>query len=282
MRKTLLRSVSATSRRKACLVVMGRRKPSARMVLLSACLGALALFLAVAGANAALISDESLTLVANGGFTPRKLPRHHYAPIAFKGHAEFHGHHGAPPPALTHLVLNFDREGRLLNKGLPSCRAKEIEGTSPEEARRRCSGAIVGSGHLRAVISIGSLQVPVHGPITLFNGPDEGGHPTVVAHTRLSEPALQTYVIVVPVQRRPGAYRYKATIDVPVIANGAGAITHGDIEINRRYFAQGKERSYISARCRTSILRTRGRFTFANGDLMEGSVEEFCFGLPPR
>ena len=251
-------------------------------MLFSACLSALAVLLAVAGANAAFVSDKSLTLSADGGFTPRKLPRHHYAPIAFEGHAEFHGHHGAPPPALTQVVLSFDREGRLLNKGLPSCRAKEIEETSPEEARRRCSDALIGGGHLRAVVSIANLQVPVHGPITLFNGPDEEGHATIVAHVRLSEPALQTYVIVVPIQQRRGNFRYKATIDVPVIANGAGAITHGDIHINRRYLLHGKKRSYISARCSTNILRTRGRFSFVDGDLIEGSVEKYCFGFPPR
>jgi hypothetical protein len=231
-------------------------------------------------AEGALLRGESVTLIANGGFTPRKLPRHRYAPIAFNGHAEFRGHHGNPPPALEQVVLNFDRDGRLLNQGLPHCTPEQIEETTPEEARRRCAEALVGDGHLNAVIGIGGLEIPVHGPITLFNGPDEEGHPTILIHTRLSEPTLQTYVVVVPIQRRQGDYRYKATIDLPVIANGAGAITHGDITIGRRYSFRGKRRSYISARCSTSILRTRGRFTFADGTIMEGSVERFCVRLP--
>jgi hypothetical protein len=255
---------------------MGRKGPIARALLLSGCAAALGVVLLAGVAGAALIRGETVTLIANGGFTPVKLPRSHYAAISFKGHAEFRGHGGAPPPAIEQVILDFDREGRLVNRGLPTCTAEEIEETSPEEARRKCADAQVGTGHLDAVVSIGGLEVPVHGPITLFNGPQEDGHPTVLVHTRLSEPTVQTYVIVVPIQRLRGGYRYRATIDVPVIANGAGAITHTDVEIGRRYRFEGKERSYVSARCRTHILRTRGRFTFADGSLMEGSVERYC------
>ena len=63
---------------------------------------------------------------------------------------------------------------------------------------------------------------------------------------------------------------------MPPIAAGFGALTHIEVEIGRRYSAGGKRRSYVSASCSDSILRTRGRFTFADGMVVDGAVEKFC------
>ena len=89
-------------------------------------------------------------------------------------------------------------------------------------------------------------------------------------------PAIQNFVITVPIERRPGLFRYRATIDVPPIAAGRGSLMHLDVEIGRRYRFQGSKRSYVSARCGDSIFRTHGRFTFAEGTFIYGSVEKAC------
>lgn len=240
--------------------------------LLCSLLGAL-----LAGAaSAAVVEIDNLVLHADGGFTPRALPRAHYAPIEFHGKVDLRAKDGGPPAALTQAVVDFDRDGRLDVAGLPSCAPESIAQASVEEARRACAGAIVGEGQIEALVSLGGPPVPASSPLTLFNGPRLATGPSVVIHARTTVPATQTYAILVPIERRPGGFRYRATLDVPPIAGGRGAITHVEVQIGRRFNAGGRPHSYVSARCSDGILSTHGRFSFADGMIIDGSVEKFC------
>ncbi|HUB99450.1 MAG TPA: hypothetical protein VMS11_06470 [Solirubrobacterales bacterium] len=242
----------------------------------AALLGCTVAVLAATAAGAALVAYQDLVLHANGGFTPRTLPRSHYAPIQFKGHFDIDARGGGRPRVLQRVVLDFDRDGRLGVAGLPTCAAEQIASASVAEARQICRGAIVGRGHVEALIEFGGAEIPAKSDLTVFNAPPVEGHPAVVLHAQTTAPATQTFAIVAPIVRRRGEYRYRVTIEVPAIAGGLGSLTHLDAEIGRRYEAGGKQRSYVSARCSDNILRTRGGFTFADGTLIEGSVEKFC------
>ncbi|HEX8958851.1 MAG TPA: hypothetical protein VF770_03410 [Solirubrobacterales bacterium] len=233
--------------------------------------------LAAGDATAALVRTGTLVVRADGGFTPRLLPRRAYAPISFQGHVDIESTGSAPPPALQSARIDFDRDGRLTTAGLPVCLPTSIQGTSPAEARQRCRAAIVGSGHVRALVTLpGRGPVEVSSPLTLFNGPRQGGDPTIVAHAQTTYPSPETYVVVVPIERRHGAYSYRATFEVPTIAGGYGTLTHVDLKIGRRYRAGGVERSYVSARCSDNVLETRGRFGFADGTIVAGTVFKAC------
>jgi hypothetical protein len=218
-----------------------------------------------AGATGALVKLGNLVLVADGGFSPRTLPQHHFAPIAFEGHLDLKELDGAIPPPLSQLVVHFDRDGRISTAGLPTCDPARLQEVTPEEARARCSSAIVGTGHVKALIARSSgAPYEATAPVTLFNGPPENGHPTVVFHTRTTVPATQNFVIVIPIEPERGRFRYRATL------------VHLDVHIGRRYRFRGAERSYVSARCSDNVLSTRGRFEFADKTVIEGSVEKAC------
>ncbi len=236
----------------------------------------IAFALLAAGASAALVRVNGLVLTADGGFTPRLLPRHAFAPIDFRGTANLKAVGGGTPPPLQQAVIDFDRDGRLETAGLPVCEPSALQGLTPAEARRRCAGAIVGTGHVHAQIPLLVGAVQASSPVTFFNGPPEDGHPTVILHARTTVPVVQTFVITIPIERRRGAYRYRATVNVPPILGGLGSLVHLDAKIGRHYDFGGRERSYASARCTDGVLRTRGRFTFADGTIIEGSVEKGC------
>lgn len=240
--------------------------------------------IALAGAaHAALVKVGNLVLTADGGFTPRTLPRRAYAPIDFQGRANIRSVDGSIPKALKQAVIDFDHDGRLSTRGLPTCDPALLEEATPEEARARCPRAIVGSGHVEALIAGPSgTVIRAASLVTLFNGPPLEGHPTVIFHARTTEPAVQNIVITIPIERRRGEFRYRATVDVPPIAAGRGALTHIDVDIGRRYRYAGKKRSYVSARCRDGILSTHGRFTFSDEPtdlIIDGSVEKPCTPL---
>lgn len=239
--------------------------------------GALICCVLFAGAaNAALVRVGNLVLTTDGGFKPSLLPRRAYAPINFDGEANLRAVDGSVPPALQQLVLEFDRDGKLSTGGLPVCQPTSLEEATTQEARSRCPGAIVGTGHASVAISDEGQPLVVSSPLTFFNGPRLAGKPTVIMHARITVPAVQNFVITIPIEKRGGRYRYRATIEVPPIAGGRGSLTHLDASIGKRYRSGGKERSYVSARCADGIFSTHGRFTFAEGTIIDGSIEKAC------
>jgi hypothetical protein len=238
---------------------------------------AVALLLGAGVADGAFVRVGNLVLTADGGFTPRTLPRRAFAPIEFEGHANLRSTDGSVPSALQQAIVDFDRDGRLTTAGLPVCDPSLLQEVTPDEARAKCAPAIVGTGTVGALIAReGQPPTYASSPLTLFNGPPQEGHPTVILHARTTEPVVQNFVITVPIERRRGDFRYRATVDVPPIAAGRGAITHLDVKVGRRYRFHGSKRSYVSARCSDNVLSTHGRFTFADGTIIDGSVEKAC------
>jgi len=228
-------------------------------------------------AAAALVSVNGIELRANGGFEPQVLPRHGYAPIEFQGFFDVAARGGGKPVRLDEAVIDFDRDGRLSTAGLPSCSPSTLAGIGVRAGRKTCAGAIVGTGRVEAFVELpggGALQGS--SALTIFNGPPLDGRPTAVLHARMTVPELQTFAILVPIERRRGGFRYRARIAVPEIAGGRGAITRVEATVGRRYSSGGKQRSYVAARCSDGIVHTHGRFTFAEGTIIDGSVEKGC------
>ncbi len=229
-------------------------------------------------ASAATIRVGTLVLKADGEFAPRALPRHSYAPIHFQGYGDISTTDGSVPPALQHVRIEFDRDGRLTTAGLGVCPPARIENATPAQARNRCGNAVVGSGHIGAVVPLPILgRIALRSSLTLFNGPRRDGNPTVLLHAQAPFPISETYVVVIPIERRRGGiYGYRASFDVPPIAGGLGALTHIDAKVGRRYRVGGSERSYVSARCSDYILQTQGYFSFADGTVVYGSAFKAC------
>jgi hypothetical protein len=236
----------------------------------------IASLLLAGGAGAALVKVNGLVLRADGGFTPRELPRREFAPIDFEGWASVKAVGGGAPPPLQSMVLNFDRDGRLDTNGLATCSQSQIETASPQQARRLCEKAMVGTGQVDALIAVeGNATFRVTSPLTLFNAPRQDGKPTVIFHAQTTVPALQTFAVVIPLERRSG-YSYRATVEIPPIAGGRGSLARVEAVVGKRFRSRGVERSYVSARCSDGVLETRGRFTFADGTIIDGSVEKPC------
>jgi hypothetical protein len=208
------------------------------------------------------------------------LPRHSFAPVDIEGEADVHSTTGAQPTPLKEAVLYFDRDSRLLIRGLATCRPVKIEHATVLEARDRCADAIVGTGYVKAVVLVGPFWVRVRAPLTLFNGPGSGASPTVLVHVQLVPLLGKTHVVSVPIERERGAYRYRAAIEIPKIFGGIASLTEVNATIGRRYHFHGVERSYASARCSDGTLAIHGRLTFAGGTVIEGTVEKPCTALP--
>lgn len=240
----------------------------------------LVLAIAVGGgtfANAATVRVGTLVLHADAGFAPRTLPKRAYAPIHFQGYGEIKTTNGSMPPAAQHIKLDFDHDGHLTTAGLPVCRPAQLEGATTRQARHRCGGAIVGTGKLGAAVDLaGIARLELRAPLTVFNGPRRSGNPTAIIHAQAPFPVSETYVIVIPIERRKGTYGYQVSFDIPPIAGGLGSLTYISSKLGRFYRSHGVQRSYISARCSDYILQTEGYFSFADGNVIYGSVFKTC------
>lgn len=247
-----------------------------RLLLMGGLLAACAALL-VASAGASTVRIGTLVLHADGGFEPRVLPKRAFAPIRFQGYGTIKTTDGSVPPAVRHVKIEFDRDGHLTTAGLSSCQPSQLEGASTAQARHRCGGAIVGTGHIGAVIPfVGLARLELRVPLTVFNGPRRSGNPTAILHARAPFPISETYAIVIPIERRSGTYGYRTEFDIPPIAGGIGSLTHIDAKIGRMFRAGGAEHSYVSARCSDYILQTQGYFSFADGNVVYGSVFKSC------
>jgi hypothetical protein len=244
------------------------------------CAASVALLAGISGA--ATVRVGTLVLHADGSFEPRLLPKRAYAPIRFEGYGEITTTNGKLPPALEHVKIDFDRDGRLTTAGLPVCSPSKLGEATSQQARNRCSGSIVGTGHLAAAIPLGGVgRIEMSAPLTIFNGPRQDGSPTAVLHAQAPFPVSETYLVVAPIERlERGTYGYRTEFDIPPIAGGLGSLTRIDAKVGRSYRAGGGERSYVAARCSDYILQTQGYFSFADGNIIYGSVFKACRPIP--
>ena len=100
----------------------------------------------MAVADAATVEVGPLVLHADGGFEPRQLPRRAYAPIDFQGYFDISAKGGGVPAEIEQAIVDFDRDGRLNVRGLPTCPVERIRkrdaGRSAKRLQERDQSAL--------------------------------------------------------------------------------------------------------------------------------------------
>ncbi|HEY5053744.1 MAG TPA: hypothetical protein VII45_10080 [Solirubrobacterales bacterium] len=239
----------------------------------------LALIGVAAGAAYALrLRVGDIVINADGGFSPKALPKYENAPITLYGGGKLSTVSGALPPILETISIEFDRHGAVETTGLPVCKEGKLEATTVAAARQACPGAIVGEGEGKALIAFPEQRpFPVSSPITLFNGPPKHGDPTVFAHAYTTVPVPTTFVVPIVIETiHDGVYGYRTKARIPKIAGGSGVPISGSLKIGRTWTYKGKRYSYVSARCETGRLQAKGEFTFSDGTFLIGTFLRPC------
>ena len=126
-------------------------------------LAVLAVALVCAAAAVAVSSQiGNLKVSATAEFQPRAFPEHGTLPATMSSIVRIKTVNGEQPPALKTLLFEIDKHGKLNTKGVPTCTVAKLEGTTPEEARKRCAGALVGTGVGKA-----RVEIPGKPPFTI-------------------------------------------------------------------------------------------------------------------
>lgn len=228
-----------------------------------------------------VLREGPIEVIAEGGFTPKALPRHHVAPITLHGKGRIGTTDGALPPILKTLTVWYDKHGAVVTKGLPYCTKHKLAATTSATARRVCRSSIVGEGRGTAVVAFPE-QKPfrVSSPITIFNARPHHGNPTVLAHAYLDVPAPTTYIVPVEIQKvHKGPFGFRTEAKIPRIAGGYGIPLKGRLRIGKRWTFRGRRLSYANASCPAGKLQAKVETTFDDSTKLNGVIIKRCKGV---
>ncbi len=238
------------------------------------------------GANAALIKVGNLVLKADGGFTPRQLPRNTYEPIDFRGLADLINTDGSRPRRCRKCGSTSTATAGSTPAGCRSASRRAGRHATPAEARNRCAERDHRHRPRRRDLSPSKAQppMPASSAMTLFNGPRQDGNPTVIGHARTTVPAVQTFVITIPIERRPRRLPLPRHLR-RARRSPAAAAPHPHRRQDRPPLQLPRQRTQLRLRpLHDGVIRTHGRFLFADGTIIDGSIEKPCTrsAEPPR
>jgi hypothetical protein len=240
---------------------------------------------AVAGPVGEPVSSADGNSQAIGArITPEKLFKKRFMPAALEVTTALKSTtaaNGVPVPT-TRVRIDFDKATRIFTKGVPTCNAAKLQNVSTAIAERECKRAIIGKGSAIALLPVGNQVFTVKQTVTAFNGRPKGNKPVVLLHSYGTTPIQTTLVLTGTVRNYyKQGYGPRLDVDVPLIANGAGALTRFNVTINRKYKWKGKRRSYIYAKCPNNRrLKVRSVFRFLDGQTTKPVYRDKCSFRP--
>lgn len=208
-------------------------------------------FAAISAAKWSIFQAGNLVLKADGGVSPKKLPKKTYAPVTVNVKGQVSSKTGGHPAAIREALIDFDKNGKIDTTGLPVCKGSQLESRDTKSAKQVCGKTIVGSGNGKIEIAFQEQSpIAVNAPITVFNGGTKGGKTTLYIHTFITVPVPAAVVTTVTIKKvHKGRYGLSTVSKIPVIAGGSGSVLSFDLNVGKKYTYKGKKRSYIEARC---------------------------------
>jgi hypothetical protein len=250
------------------------KRPLLRAIVITGLAG----LLVCAGAYALTIEIDKMSVSATASISPRALPARGNAPVNVGSITRIKTTDGSQPPTLKELTFLFDGNGTVDTRGLPTCSLAKLAGATPELARKRCAGAIVGKGTGKADVRLpGQAPVTISSPLTFFNAPAEGGRPSLIAHAYETIPAPKTLLVPFTIERiHQGRYGYRIQIEVPPIAEGYGAATLAQATVGSTWKRGDRTVGYTNAHCEGGRLQVHGTLSFTDGSLFPGTLTSPC------
>jgi len=211
---------------------------------------------AIAGAAATRIRAGNLVLTFGGTSIPKKLPRHHYAPAKTLIFGKIATSDGTHPSAMRESVVDIDKDVRVDPRGLPVCKAGQLEARDTRAARRVCGKTIIGSGLAHAEIAFPEqAPIKVTSPITVFNGGGNARRSKILIHTFITVPAPTAIVTQVAIKKKGSGVH--AIAKIPVIAGGSGSVLDFRFKLGRTFRFRGHKRSWAMARCPDGVFKVK-------------------------
>jgi hypothetical protein len=233
-------------------------------------IAAAGLLLALGAAGAARGEVEqsgNLIVSLGGGISPHALPRAEPAPVTVSIDSRFKAADGAdPPPQLRRISIAINRDGKIFDRGLPTCRVRTIQPATIGAARRICGGAIVGGGRVQVRVDLpGQRPFTFEGPLLVFNAKRSGGHRTLLAQVYGRHPP-SAFVLTFEVFEQTGGFGTVIRTVLPRSAWKWAYVTRFEMRLHRIYTYDGERHSFVSAACAAPAGFPGAIYEFADAD----------------
>jgi hypothetical protein len=229
--------------------------------------------IAMAGNNTPVtVKAGNLEVTYNGKFTPTTLPKKKLAPISLQASGSLKTLDGTHPPALKEVILETDKNGTINTKGIPACKAGQLQARDTKAAEKVCGKSIIGTGQTTVEVQFPEQRpVNVNSKLLVLNGGTSGGKTTLYIHAYFSAPVTGAIVTTVKIKKvHNGRYGLKSVATIPKIANGAGSVTSFNLTINKK--------GVLMAKCPDGKLQAKATGIFADGTKATGSIVRTCKG----
>lgn len=238
----------------------------------------------VAAARADKQIQGNLEVNFDGAIKPHALPRTGTAPVSVTVDSSFTTtDESDPPPQLRQIAIGINREGKIYDRGLPTCQVRRIQPSTIAAARRICGGAIVGSGQVQVQVDLPN-QPPFtfKGPMLVFHAKRSGGDRRLLAQVYGRKPP-SAFVLNFKLVRTAGTFGNLIKTSLPKAAREWAYVTHFDMKLRRIYTFEGQRHSFISAACAAPpgfpgavYPFARASFGFAEGVHVTSTLVKDC------
>lgn len=220
------------------------RRPAVAAVAMIAALGF------AGAARGELTQEDNLLLSFDGGISPHALPRSTTAPVKVWIESEIKSVDGAdPPPQVRQIAIAINRNGKIFDRGLPTCRVRKIQPATAAAARRICGDAIIGSGHVSVRVTLPKQNAfTFEGNLLAFHARRSGGQRRILAQVYGRRPP-SSFVLTFKLHKESGVFGTVLRTTLPQSAWKWAYVTRFDMRLQRTYTYRGRRHSYISAGC---------------------------------
>jgi hypothetical protein len=201
-------------------------------------------------ASAAKITIQAGNLVTTFGGTasPKAMPKAKYVPVKTNIFGKISTNDGTHPSALREVVVDIDKDTKINAKGLPVCKAGQLEARDTKAAKKVCGSTTLGSGNAQVEIAFPEQKpILINSPLTVFNGGEKGGKVKLLIHVFITVPVPAAVVTEVTIQRKGSGIHSIAK--VPVTAGGSGSAISFNFNLGRTFTYKGKKVGYFEAKC---------------------------------
>lgn len=211
---------------------------------------ALLAFGAATLAQAEKTKRGNVIVTFDGGIDPHTLPRDTTSPVSVWVNSTIDTADGAKlPPQLETIAIAINREGKIFDRGLPTCQVRRIQPSTMAAARRICGGAIVGNGEVQLQVALEKdSPFTFNAPLLAFNARGTNGNRRILVQAYGGDPP-SAFVLPFAIRERAGTFGTVISTTLPESAQGWAYVTRFDLRLQRRYIYQGQEHSYVSAAC---------------------------------
>jgi len=185
----------------------------------------------------------------DGGIAPRALPRAGTAPVTVSVEGRFRTTGQGERAQLRTISIGINRDGKIFDRGLPTCKVRRIQPTTIQAAHEICGDAIVGSGHVAVRVHLtGQKTFLFKGPMLVFHAQRSGGQRRLLAQVYGKQPP-SAFVLTFKIRQQKGTFGTVIQTKLPESARKWAYVTSFDMKLHRIYEYRGEERSFISAGC---------------------------------